>query len=156
MDEVGESRPRAVEEPPRGFLGQTVRRRAARVIAVLVDALQIVVFPAFFPGIVSPFDNALDVLTGIVMTFLLGFHVAFGLLSLLAPGWLLDGTGLAASVSGFIALYWSARLVLQFTYLDRSDAPQGRWFLAAEAALVSLFVFLSVTYTGALVANLAR
>jgi NADH dehydrogenase len=72
------------------------------------------------------------------------------------PGWLLDGTGLAASVSGFIALYWSARLVLQFTYLDRSDAPQGRWFLAAEAALVSLFVFLSVTYTGALVANLAR
>jgi hypothetical protein len=78
MDEVGESRPRAVEEPSRGFLGsQTVRRRAARVIAVLVDALQIVVFPAFFPGIVSPFDNALDVLTGIVLTFLLGFHAAF-------------------------------------------------------------------------------
>src|SRR5262245_64006057 len=78
MDEVTESRPRAVEEPPRGFLGGSkVRRRAARVIAVLVDALQIVVFPAFFPGIVSPFDNALDVLTGIVMTFLLGFHVAF-------------------------------------------------------------------------------
>jgi len=78
MDEVTESRPRAVEEPPRRFLGsQTARRRAARAIAVLVDAVQIVVFPAFFPGIVSPFDNALDVLTGIVMTFLLGFHVAF-------------------------------------------------------------------------------
>jgi hypothetical protein len=48
------------------------------------------------------------------------------------------------------------RLVLQFTYLDRSDAPQGRWFSAAEAALVSLFVFLSATYTCALVTNLAR
>ena len=78
MDEVTESRPRAVEEAPEPFLGSSkVRRRAARVIAVLVDALQIVVFPAFFPGIVSPFDNALDVLTGIVLTFLLGFHVAF-------------------------------------------------------------------------------
>jgi hypothetical protein len=88
--------------------------------------------------------------------YILGFHVAFALLSLLAPGWLLDGTGLAASVSGFIAVYWSARLVLQFTYLDRSDAPQGPWFRAAETALVSLFVFLSVTYTGALVANLSR
>ena len=78
MDEMSESRPRAVEEPPRRFLGSpNVRRRVARVIAVLVDALHIVVFPAFFPGIVSPFDNALDVLTGIVMTVLLGFHVAF-------------------------------------------------------------------------------
>jgi hypothetical protein len=78
MDEVGESRPRAVEEAPSRFLGSSkVRRRAARVIAVLVDALQIVVFPAFFPGLVSPYDNALDVLTGIVLTFLLGFHVAF-------------------------------------------------------------------------------
>ena len=73
-----ESRPRAVEEPPRRFLGSSkARRRAARAIAVFVDALQIVVFPAFFPGLVSPFDNALDVLTAIVMTFLLGFHAAF-------------------------------------------------------------------------------
>jgi hypothetical protein len=88
--------------------------------------------------------------------YILGFHVAFGLLSLLAPGWLLDGSGLAAAVSGFIATYWSVRLTLQFTYLDRSDAPQGRWFSAAEVALVSLFVFLSATYAGALVANLSR
>ena len=57
MDEVTESRPRAVEEPPRRFLGSSKRRLAARVIAVLVDALQIVLFPAFFPGIVSPFDR---------------------------------------------------------------------------------------------------
>jgi hypothetical protein len=88
--------------------------------------------------------------------YILGFHVAFGLLSLLAPGWLLDGSGLAAAVSGFIATYWSVRLVLQFTYLDRSDAPQGPWFSAAEVALVSLFVFLSATYTVALVMNLSR
>ena len=86
--------------------------------------------------------------------YILGFHVAFGLLSLLAPGWLLDGSGLAAAVSGFIATYWSVRLVLQFTYLDRSDAPQGRWFSAAEAALVSLFLFLSATYACALVTDL--
>ena len=88
--------------------------------------------------------------------YILGFHVAFGLLSLLAPGWLLDGSGLAGAVSGFIATYWGVRLVLQFTYLDRRDAPQGPWFRAAETALVSLFVFLSVTYTSALVTNLAR
>ena len=88
--------------------------------------------------------------------YILGFHIAFGLLSVLAPGWLLDGSGLAAAVSGFIATYWGVRLVLQFAYLDRSDAPQGSWFSAAEGALVSLFVFLSATYASALVANLSR
>ncbi len=88
--------------------------------------------------------------------YILGFHIAFGLVSSLAPGWLLDGSGLATAVTGFIATYWSVRLVLQFVYLDRSDAPKGPWFSAAEAALVSLFVFLSGTYAAALVANLSR
>ena len=88
--------------------------------------------------------------------YILGFHIAFGLVSLLAPRWLLDGSGLATAVAGFIATYWGVRLVLQFAYLDRSDAPKGRWFSAAEAALVSLFVYLSATYAAALLANLSR
>ena len=92
----------------------------------------------------------------IYAAYILGFHVAFGLLSLLAPGWLLDGSGLATAVSGFIAAYWTVRLVLQFTYLDRSDAPQGPWFRGAEVALVSLFVALSATYAGAFLTNLSR
>jgi hypothetical protein len=88
--------------------------------------------------------------------YILGFHVAFGLVSLLRPAWLLDGSGLATAVSGFIATYWGVRLALQFTYLDRSDAPAGRVFRIAEAALVSLFVALTATYASALAANLAR
>ncbi|HET6897128.1 MAG TPA: hypothetical protein VFK70_02230 [Vicinamibacteria bacterium] len=88
--------------------------------------------------------------------YILGFHVAFGLLSLLAPGWLLDGSGLATAVSGFIATYWSVRLILQFTFLDRSDAPQGPWFRGAEITLVALFVALSATYAGAFLTNLSR
>lgn len=88
--------------------------------------------------------------------YILCFHVAFGLLSALAPGWILDGSGLAAAVSGFIATYWGARLALQFTVLDRSDAPTGPWFRLAEAALVSLFVFLTATYAWAFLANLSR
>jgi hypothetical protein len=92
----------------------------------------------------------------IYAAYILGFHIAFGLLSTLSPEWLLDGSGLATAVSGFIAFYWGARLVLQFTYLDRSDAPAGRWFRAAEAALVLLFVGLAATYAAALAANLAR
>ena len=80
MDEAKGVEPKTMVEPPRrGSLGwsDATRRRTARLIAVVVDALQIVVFPAFFPGLVSPFENALDVATGIILTLLLGWHVAF-------------------------------------------------------------------------------
>jgi uncharacterized membrane protein (DUF485 family) len=92
----------------------------------------------------------------IYAAYILGFHVAFGVLSAFAPGWLLDGSPLATAVAGFIAVYWGARFVLQFAYLDRSDAPRGLRFQAAEAALVLLFVALTATYASAFVTNLGR
>ena len=67
-------------------------------------------------------------------------NLAFGLVSAFAPGWLLDRTPLAGAVCGFIAAYWGARVVIQFAYFDRSDAPQGPLFAVGEAALVGLFV----------------
>jgi hypothetical protein len=84
------------------------------------------------------------------------FHVAFGLLSTLAPASMLDGSELATAVTGFIATYWGARLALQFTVLDRKDAPAGPWFRAAEAALVLLFVALTATYGAGFAWNLSR
>ncbi len=73
-------------------------------------------------------------------------NLAFGLVSACAPGWLLDRTPLAGAVCGFIATYWGARLVIQFAYFDRSDAPQGALFAVGEAALVGLFVLLTLVY----------
>ncbi len=78
--------------------------------------------------------------------YILAFHIAFGLLSALAPHWLLDGSPLAGAVAGFIAVYWGVRLTLQFTALDRHDAPDCRLIRIAEVALVSLFVGLTATY----------
>ena len=51
------------------------RRRLARGIALAVDALQIAIMPILFPG--SPWNNAIDLLTGAVMVWLLGWHIAF-------------------------------------------------------------------------------
>ena len=50
---------------------------AARALAVVVDGLQIVTIPAFFEGIASPLNDALDVLAGIAFVALLGWHIAF-------------------------------------------------------------------------------
>jgi len=78
--------------------------------------------------------------------YILGTNFAFGLLSTWKPGWLLDGSGLARAVAGFIAAYWGIRLVLQFTYYDRTDAPPGRMYRVAEAALVTLFLYWATVY----------
>jgi hypothetical protein len=81
-------------------------------------------------------------------------NLSFGLVSALAPDWLLDGSGLAAAVTGFITAYWGGRLLIQFTYFDRSDAPSGVAARLAEAGLVGLFVFLTFVYGSATLLNL--
>jgi hypothetical protein len=78
--------------------------------------------------------------------YIAGTNLAFGLLSVLRPEWLLDGSGLARAVAGFIAVYWGVRLVLQFTYYERKDAPKDLVFVFAESALAVLFLFCACIY----------
>jgi hypothetical protein len=80
-------------------------------------------------------------------------NLAFGLVSL-RPRWLLDRSPLAACVTGFIAAYWVGRVLIQFFYFDRSDAPPGLLVRLAEGALVGLFIYLSMVYGAALMLNL--
>lgn len=81
--------------------------------------------------------------------YILGFHVAFGLISVLAPDLLLDGSPLATGVSAFIAVYWGVRLVLQFAWFRGAGVPAGLRYRLAEAALVALFVALTLIYGAA-------
>ena len=87
--------------------------------------------------------------------YIVGTNLSFALISVLAPGWLLEGSGLGASVTGFMALYWGARVAVQFLYYDRRDAPAGAFFQFAEGALVLLFLFLTVTYGLSMAHNLS-
>ncbi len=80
-------------------------------------------------------------------------NLSFGLVSL-RPGWLLDGSPLASCVTGFITAYWVGRILIQFFYFDRSDAPPGLHVRLAEVALVALFFYLSLVYAAALLFNL--
>lgn len=53
------------------------RLKAAMILAVLADLLQIVVFPLFIAGAESPADDLLDFGIGAIMFFLLGWHWEF-------------------------------------------------------------------------------
>jgi len=51
--------------------------RMAWVVAIAADVLQIVAFPLFAEGALSPADSALDLIVAFVMIRLLGWHWAF-------------------------------------------------------------------------------
>jgi len=62
--------------------------KTAMVLAIVADALQLVVFPAFVEGALSPADDLLDLGVALAMTRLLGWHWEFlpSFLAKLVPG----------------------------------------------------------------------
>ena len=58
------------------------------VLAIIADALQIVVFPLFVEGAESPVDDILDFGIGAVLIYLLGWHWEFlpSFVAKLVPG----------------------------------------------------------------------
>jgi hypothetical protein len=64
------------------------RFRTAMILAVVADALQIVVFPSFVEGALSPADDILDFGVAAMMINLLGWHWEFmpTFLAKLVPG----------------------------------------------------------------------
>jgi hypothetical protein len=73
-------------------------------------------------------------------------NVCFGALSTVTPGLLLDRSPLARLVTGYIALYWGARFLVQLFYFDRAAAPPGALYKLAEVALVGLFLGWTMVY----------
>jgi hypothetical protein len=69
-------------------LGPGVRFKAAMMLAVAADALQIIVLPLFVEGGLSPADDILDFGLAAVMVKLLGWHWEFlpSFLGKLVPG----------------------------------------------------------------------
>ena len=78
--------------------------------------------------------------------YILCTNLSFGLVSVFASQLLLDGSPLAVAITAFISIYWGARIIIQFTYFDRSQVGTGLIFRLGEMALVSLFVYCTIVY----------
>ena len=87
--------------------------------------------------------------------YILCTNLAFALVSILGNEELSDGSPLASSVTGFITLYWFARIMIQFFYFDRASAPTGLKYTVGECVLVGLFVFFTAVYAVATWDNLS-
>ena len=64
------------------------RFRAALLVAVVSDVVQIIGFPLFVEGALSPVDDILDIVVAVALTGLLGWHWEFtpSLIAKLVPG----------------------------------------------------------------------
>jgi len=62
--------------------------RAAMVLAMVADAVQVVLFPLFVEGALSPLDDILDVIVAVALLRLIGWHWEFlpSFLAKLVPG----------------------------------------------------------------------
>jgi len=87
--------------------------------------------------------------------YILVINLSFGILSLIATHELLNGSTLAKSITLFIALYWLARVGIQFFYFDRTAAPQGLIYTLGEIGLVALFLVFTAVYFTAFLHNLS-
>jgi hypothetical protein len=86
--------------------------------------------------------------------YILVTNICFGIVSVAGAQELLDHSFLAKSITLFIAMYWFARLVIQFFYFDRSDAPKGLQYTIGEAALVGMFFMFTLAYSIAFAHNM--
>jgi hypothetical protein len=64
------------------------RYRAAMLLAVVADAVQIIGFPLFAEGLISPLDDVLDLVVAVALTRLVGWHWEFlpSMIAELVPG----------------------------------------------------------------------
>jgi hypothetical protein len=97
------------------------RFKAAMMLAVVADALQIIVFPFFVEGAASPADDIIDFGVGALMVHLLGWHWEFlpSFLGKLVPGVDLVPLWTLAVVN----VYRKSRRIAVYTEENRQQHP---------------------------------
>jgi hypothetical protein len=121
--------PGATEAAPPGDAPPSrARVRAARLLAVAADALQLFLFPLFGEGFASPVNDVLDMGMALALVRLVGFHWVFlpGLVAEAVPG--LD-----------LAPTWTAAVLFATA---GSGAPGTRAGRVARIALAALALAL--------------
>jgi len=75
--------------------------------------------------------------------------IGFGFLTLLFPAELASGTALARGVCGFIAFFWSARLVIQFFVFDARPYLKSAFLKLGYHGLTLVFIYQAVVLSWA-------
>jgi hypothetical protein len=72
--------------------------------------------------------------------------VAFGILTLFLHHELMSGDRAAIALAIFIAIFWTSRIIVDFTYFNHADWPKGPQFIVGHFFLTALFAILAGIY----------
>lgn len=75
--------------------------------------------------------------------------VAFGSLTLLHATEMANGEPVARSLAAVIALYWGARLLVQWFVFDPREFLATAWHKLGDHALTTAFIFITTVYAWA-------
>lgn len=78
--------------------------------------------------------------------YIVGNIVFFGLLATLAPAALASRTPLARAICGFIAVFWSVRLTLQYRVIYDRDLVQGFARKTGYHGLTLVFAYFAIVF----------
>jgi len=82
--------------------------------------------------------------------------VAFALVDLLNTRSLLEINSSSFAISLFVALFWTVRIIVDFSYFKHVDWPQGDIFVIGHTCLTALFSWLALTHWGLVVWQVLR
>jgi len=80
--------------------------------------------------------------------------IAFGVLTLVLHGEMIRGDRAAVALAAFIAIYWTARILVDLAWFGHSGWPRGVAFVVGHGLLFGLFGALAATYIGVVLCHL--
>jgi hypothetical protein len=85
--------------------------------------------------------------------YIQGLNFSFGLIAILLPNDLKNGTHLAVALTGLIAVYWVGKVATQIAYYPMYQIPKKLTFKIGGYFMNFLFVLFAVVYTWLFIYN---
>lgn len=79
--------------------------------------------------------------------YIQGLNFSFGLIAILIPNELENGSPLAISITGLIAAYWVGKVITQIAYYPMYQIPQKMIFKIGSYFMNCLFLLFAIVYS---------
>lgn len=88
--------------------------------------------------------------------YIQGLNFSFGLIAIIIPNQLKNGSELAIALTGLIALYWVGKVLTQIAYYPMYQIPQKLIFKIGSYFMNILFTLFAVVYVWLIIYNLTH
>ena len=88
--------------------------------------------------------------------YIQGLNFSFGLIAILIPTDLKNGSNLAIALTGLITAYWVGKVATQIAYYPMYEIPKKKLFKIGSYGMNGLFILFAIVYTLLLISNILK